>query len=207
MSKMIWIDLVSNSLINNSKRHTTSGCVLIHWVLKSFLLPFILSGTWCQWCATICNDKKPTAGQISCKRDHCRQDIKSLYRYALENINLYFCVITLFRTILLLFCWFPWCLLLSSICWFPWCLLPSPFCWLPVCLMFFTSFTCFLWFLIHKRRKLRSLWPFSMGKIKGVGLLSRIIRKMFAFPKENDDSHLEVNIGTTILGLFESKLF
>ena len=66
---MILLDLVSKGLLNHSKIHTLSRCVLIHWVLKSFLLPRILVGTWCHWCTTICQNDKPTAGQLKEKPD------------------------------------------------------------------------------------------------------------------------------------------
>ena len=66
---MILLDLVSKGLLNDSKIHTLSGCVLIHRLLKSFLLHDILAGTWCQWCTTSCHDKKPTAGQLKEKPD------------------------------------------------------------------------------------------------------------------------------------------
>ena len=66
---MILFDLVLKGLLNDSEIHTLSRGVLIHWVLKSFLLPCIVAGTWCHWYTTICQNEKPTAGQLKEKPD------------------------------------------------------------------------------------------------------------------------------------------
>ena len=82
-----------------------------------------------------------------------------------------------------------WYLKNSSYCWFSWCLMLSSFYWFLWYLLFSTSSIYFVWFLVHKRKKLLYLWPFSMGYIKRVGHLRKVVRKICAFQKENDESN------------------